>query len=257
MILAGQNQRDHKTLQTKKGIMKFISHVLTAIYFGVFAYGAAASPANPQNGVDYRTLEKAQPTESVDKVEVTEFFWYSCPHCYEFDHPLTEWVKKQGNKIAFKRVPVAFRDSFVPQQKLYYTLESLGKLDRLHGRVFQAIHGERNRLDTDAAVVDWAVKQGLDKKSFSDLYYSFSTQVKANRATQLQNAYRVDGVPLVAIDGRYLTSPSIVGQRMKNQPESALHGATFQVMDWLVARAGKDKGQRAMPAMQSAPTKNQ
>lgn len=237
--------------------MKFLFHALAAISFSVSANFAAASPANPQNGVDYRTLDQSQLTESADKVEVTEFFLYSCPHCHEFDHPLNEWVKKQGNKIAFKRVPVAFRDSTIPQQKLYYTLEALGKLDQLHGKVFQAIHVERNRLDTDTAVVDWAVKQGLDKKSFSDLYSSFGIQAKTNRATKLQNAYGVDGVPIVAIDGKYLTSPSIVGQRMRNQPESALHDATFQVMDWLVARAGKDKSQRAMPAMQSAPTKKQ
>lgn len=237
--------------------MRFLQHAIAALSLSLVAMTTVATPANPQNGVDYRTLDKAQPTESGKKVEVTEFFWYGCDHCNNFDHPLAEWVKKQGDNIVFKRVPVRFRDSFVPHQKLYYALESMGKLEQLHARIFYAMHVERNRLDSDAAITDWVVKQGLDKQKFLDLYNSFGVQAKASRATQLQNDYRVDGVPLIAVDGRYLTSPSIVGAGMGNQPKAALHAATFQVMDWLVAQAAKEKGAGAAPAASNTPKKKQ
>ncbi|MGH8809696.1 MAG: thiol:disulfide interchange protein DsbA/DsbL, partial [Noviherbaspirillum sp.] len=100
--------------------MRFLQHALAALSLSLVAFGAGAAPNNPQNGVDYRTLDKAQQTDSGKKVEVTEFFWYSCPHCNALESELVAWVKKQGDGIAFKRVPIAFRDSMVPQQKLYY-----------------------------------------------------------------------------------------------------------------------------------------
>ncbi|RJG07524.1 thiol:disulfide interchange protein DsbA/DsbL [Noviherbaspirillum cavernae] len=225
--------------------MRFLQHALAALSLSLVAITAGASPASPQNGVDYRTLDKEQQTDSGKKIEVTEFFWYACPHCNAIEPSLVEWVKKQGDNIVFKRVPVAFRDSFVPQQKLFYTLEAMGKLDELHKKVFDTIHKERRQLDTDAAITEWIVKQGVDKQKFLDVYNSFGIQSKARRAAQLQTAYQVDGVPLIAIDGRYLTSPSIVGAGMKGASEDALHTGTLQVMDWLVARAAKDKGTEA------------
>ncbi len=221
--------------------MRFLQHVLAAVSLSLVALSASASPANPQNGVDYRTLDKPQQTESGNKIEVTEFFWYACPHCNALEPSLVEWVKKQGDNIVFKRVPVAFRESFVPQQKLYYTLEAMNKLNELHPKIFHAIHGERRSLDTDASVTDWIVKQGVDKQKFLDLYNSFGIQSKARRASQLQSAYQVDGVPLLAVDGRYLTSPSIVGNSMGRQPEPVLHSATLQVLDALVTKASKEK----------------
>jgi thiol:disulfide interchange protein DsbA len=221
--------------------MRFLQHLLAAVSLTLVAASAAASPANPQNGVEYRTLDKAQQTDSGNKVEVTEFVWYSCPHCFAFEPSLMEWVKKQGDKIAFKRVPVAFRDSFVPEQKLYYTLEAMGKLDELHSKVFHAIHAERQRLDNDAAITSFMVKQGVDKDKFLEVYNSFGVQAKARRAAQMQTAYRIDGVPMIAVDGRFLTAPSIVSASVRNQPEQALHAATLQVVDALVARAAKEK----------------
>lgn len=226
--------------------MRFLQHVLAALSLSLVAFGANATPANPQNGVDYRTLEKQQPTESGKKVEVIEFFWYACPHCNSLEHDLVEWVKKQGDKIVFKRVPVAFRDSMVPQQKLFYALETMGKFDEVHPKIFQAIHVNRQSLDTDASITEFVVKQGIDKQKFLDVYNSFGVQSKAKRASQLQQAYQVDGVPLLAVDGRFLTSPSIIAASMGNRPAPVLHAATFQVMDWLVAQSAKS--QAAAPA---------
>jgi thiol:disulfide interchange protein DsbA len=219
--------------------MRFIQQLLIALSLG-FVASIAGAATEPVNGVHYRTLAQPQPTESAKKVEVTEFFWYGCPHCNALELGLNEWVKKQGDNIEFKRVPVKFRDSFVPQQRLYYTLEAMGKVDELHGKVFQAIHGGRQPLDTDAAIVDFIEKQGVDKKKFLEVYNSFGVQTKVRRATQLQEAYKVDGVPMIAIDGRYITAPSIVGASMGRQPEKVLEDATLQVMSALVAKAGKE-----------------
>lgn len=219
--------------------MRFLQRLLAALSLSLLAAGASATPDNPQNGVDYRTLDKAQQTDSGKKVEVIEFFWYSCPHCSALEPALVDWVKKQDDKIAFKRVPIAFRDSMVPQQKLFYTLEAMGKLDELHHKVFNAIHVQRQRTDTDAAILDFVVKNGIDKQKFLDVYNSFGVQSKVARAKQLQQVYQVDGVPLLAVDGRYLTSPAIVGASMGNRPDAVLHAATFQVMDWLVAKSAK------------------
>lgn len=232
--------------------MRFIQKLLIAVSVGFVAITAgASSPANPVNGVHYRTLAQPQPTEAGNKVEVTEFFWYACPHCNAFEPGLEAWVKKQGDAIVFKRVPIAFRDSFIPQQKLYYTLEAMGKVDELHGKVFQAIHGSRQSLDTDASIADFMEKQGVDKKKFLDVYNSFGVQTKIRRAAQLQQAYNVDGVPMLAVGGRYLTAPSIVGSSMGRQPEKVLEEATLQVVSALVAKAGKDgKAPAAEPAKQ-------
>jgi thiol:disulfide interchange protein DsbA len=235
--------------------MRFLQQALAALSLTLVALTAGAAPSSPQNGLDYRTLEKPQQTDSGKKVEVMEFFWYSCPHCNALEPSLVEWVKKQGDKIVFKRVPVAFRDTFVPQQKLFYTLEAMGRLDDLHKKVFHTIHTERRPLDTEAAIIDWAVAQGIDKAKFLELYNSFGVQSKARRATQLQQAHQVDGVPLIAVDGRFLTSPAIVGKSMGNQPPAVLHEGTLQVMDWLVARAAKEKSQGAASGTSETPAK--
>ena len=219
------------------------------ISLGLAAMSAQASPAAPVNGAEFRTLERALSTESGKKVEVTEFFWYNCPHCNAFEPALEEWVKKQGDNISFRRVPVAFRESFQPQQRLYYALEAMGKVDELQMKIFRAIHAERKSLDTDAAIADFVASQGIDRKKFLDVYNSFGVQTKLRRAMQLQEAYHVDGVPLVAIDGRFMTSPSIVGTTLGSQPEAVLQSSTLQVMDWLVGKAAKEhKSASRVPA---------
>lgn len=233
--------------------MRLFQYLIGVASFCLVAGSAAASPANPQSGVDYRVLDRAQQTEPGKKVEVTEFFWYGCPHCSSLEPDLENWVKKNENNIVFKRVPVAFRESFVPQQKMYYALESMGKIDDMQKKIFAAIHGERKPLDTEAAIVDFVTKHGIDKQKFLELYNSFGIQAKAKRAAQLQEGFRIEGVPTIAIDGRYITSPSIVGAAIGRQPQAALHAATFQVMDHLVAKAATERGTSAQPAAAATP----
>ena len=219
--------------------MRIHQKVMAALSFCLVAITAGASPTNPENGKEYRTLPQAQPTESGKKIEVTEFFWYSCPHCNAFEPDLEAWVKKQGDKINFKRVPVIFRPEMIPEQRFYYALEAMGKSEELQAKIFHAIHVEHQRLDNPTAIADFVAKQGIDKQKFVNLYNSFGVETKVKRAAQLQEAYKIDGVPTVAIDGRYLTSPGIVGTAMGNQPEAVLHAAALQVMDALVEKAKK------------------
>ena len=160
-----------------------------------------------REGVDYLVLDKPAPTEApAGKVEVVEFFWYGCPHCNSFEPQLDAWLKTAPKNVAFRRVPVSFRPDFEPHQRLYYALEAMGKVDELHKKVFYTIHVERQPLNTAALVAAWAEKQGLDKAKFVEMYNSFSVSTKVRKATQLQDSYKVDGVPSLGIAGRYYTS---------------------------------------------------
>ena len=219
--------------------MRFLHTLIAAVSLSFVAISAGASPSNPKDGTDYLTLTQPQQTDSGNKVEVTEFFSYGCPHCYALDSSLSAWVKKQGDNIVFKRVPVGFHSTWVPLQKLYYALDAMGKLDEMQPKVFRAIHEQRMRLDSDETVINFVASQGIDKARFSDIYNSFGIQTKVNRAAQLQQEYKVDSVPMVIIDGRYVTSPSLAGASLGSRPEPVLHAAMLQVMDWLVAKSAK------------------
>lgn len=160
-----------------------------------------------QSGSDYLTLDKPAPTEApAGKIEVVEFFWYNCSHCNGFEPMFDAWAKKQPKDVSVRRVPIAFRPDFEPQQRLYYVLESLGKIDELHKKVFMAIHVDKQPLNTADQITAWADKQGIPKAKFTELYNSFSVSTKARKATQLQDAYALDGVPALGINGRYFTS---------------------------------------------------
>jgi protein dithiol oxidoreductase (disulfide-forming) len=216
-------------------LMKQLKQWMAVASIGLMAFSVAASPTEPVEGMEYQRLQTPQPTDTGKKTEVLEFYWYNCPHCFVFEPALAEWVKKRGDTIVFRRVPVGFRESFIPQQKLYYTLEALNRFD-VHRAVFDAVHVGRQKLDKEEQIIEFIEKQGIDKKKFIDTFNSFSVQSKVNRVRQLMEAYRIDGVPTVVIDGQYITSPSIVGSVVRGQSEQALNAATLQVMDALLAK---------------------
>ena len=173
---------------------------------------ALAQARQIQEGKDYRRLNKpVAPEAPADKVDVIEFFWYSCNHCNAFEPTLEAWVKAAPKDLVVRRVPVAFNASFVPQQKLYYTLEGMGKLDEIHAKVFRAIHVEKQRLAKDDDILAWAVKQGLDAAKFKEIYGSFTVSNQVRRATQLQDAYGVEGVPSMGVAGKYYTDGTMAG----------------------------------------------
>lgn len=181
----------------------------------------------PRAGTDFNVLDRPAPVEApAGKVELLEFFWYNCPHCHAFEPVLAEWAKKLPKDVVFKRVPVAFRDDFVPQQRLFYALEALNLVDSLHARVFAAIHVEKKNLSQAPAIVDWVVKQGIDEAKFIEQFNSSSTTTKATRALQLQTAYQVEGVPALGVAGRYYTDGALA-QSM---------GRVLQVAEHLIAQ---------------------
>jgi len=219
----------------KDGSMRLLRRLLLIAGFGLLSLSANGAPNAPVEGVEYQRLSQPQPTDTGKKVEVLEFFWYNCPHCHAFEPYLAEWAKKQGDRIVLRRIPVGFRESFAPQQKLYFALEAMNRLD-LHKAVFDAIHQRRMKLNTEPEIMAFMESQNIDQKKFSETFHSFSVQSKVARVRQLQEAFRIDGVPTVAIDGQYLTSPSIIGQHMRGAPEESLNSATLTVMDALVAK---------------------
>lgn len=167
---------------------------------------AQAQARKPQAGEDYLVLDKPATVEApAGKIEVVEFFWYNCPHCHAFEPMFDAWTKRVPKEVVVRRVPVAFRADFEPQQRLYYVLDALGLVDKLHAKVFHAIHIERQRLDRPEAIADWVAKLGVDKAKFMEQFNSFSVASKAARATQLQNAYKVEGVPALGVGGRFYT----------------------------------------------------
>lgn len=171
-----------------------------------------AQSAKPVAGKDYHVLDPRAPVEApAGKVEVVEFFWFNCTHCNAFEPMLQTWIKNIPKDVVFRRVPVAFNDSFAPQQRLFYVLEAMDLVEKLHAKVFAAIHVEKQKLDKGDAIIDWVVKQGVDKAKFEAQYNSFSIATKASRATQLQNAYKVEGVPALGIAGRFYTDGSMAG----------------------------------------------
>jgi thiol:disulfide interchange protein DsbA len=203
---------------------------------------ASAAPGEPQAGVQYLVLPQAQNTDAGNKIEVTEFFAYYCPHCYAFEPLLAEWVKKQGANIVFKRVHVPRDAAVLPQQRLFYTLEALGLVGQYHDKVFSAMHVDRLRLSTDEQVFDWAAKAGIDRARFVDTYRSFGVQARLYQADTKVAAYGVNYWPLVAIDGRFLTSPSQANEGVTEaRTEAQQQQAALQVMDYLVAKAKADK----------------
>lgn len=176
---------------------------------GTAASGLAVTPAfaqrvGPREGVDYVKLTRPVPVESAaGQVEVLEFFAYSCIHCANFEPAFEQWIQQKPAHVVVRRIPVAFSPEFVPMQRLYFSLEAMGLVDKLHAKVFQAFHGERQPLVTPSAIVDWVAKQGVDRARFTEVFNAKPTGEKAANAVALQDAYEVEGTPALGVAGRY------------------------------------------------------
>ncbi|PQA81082.1 disulfide bond formation protein DsbA [Limnohabitans sp. TS-CS-82] len=181
---------------------------VTGLPLAAQAQGPGAK--KPVEGTDYLSLDKRVPTDvGAGKIELIEFFWYSCPHCNSFEPQFAAWVKAAPKDVVVVRVPVRFRDDFEAQQRAYYVFESLNMVDAMHGKLFHAIHTERQQLNTAPALAAWANKNGLPEKKFLDTFNSFGVATKARRATQLQEAFKVQGVPALGVAGRFYTDGSL------------------------------------------------
>ena len=211
---------------------EFSTH-LVAGAVGVAGWSAgteARAQGDIVEGTHYVKLSQPGPVPADGKIEVVEFFWYGCPHCFAFEPALDAWQKKLPSDVAFRRVPVAFREEpFVAHQRLYYALESMGLVEAMHRKVFNAIHLDRLRLDKLPEISAFMAKNGVDAAKFSDAFNSFSVQTKIRQAKQLSEAYRIDGVPTLGIQARYYTSGSLAGTAER----------TLVVADYLIQRSRK------------------
>ncbi|HXF65934.1 MAG TPA: thiol:disulfide interchange protein DsbA/DsbL [Burkholderiales bacterium] len=182
------------------------------------AGAAAAAPAQEvisvRQNIEYRLIAQ-QPVETGDRIEVIDFFWYGCPFCNQLQPALEAWIRRKPEDVALRRVPVILRESWVPHARIYYTLELLGEVERLHLKVYHGYHVEELHMSKPEVMEQWAVRNGIDRRRWLDAYYSPEVDAKVARARVLTERYEVRGTPTLVVDGRYLTSgdmaPTLAG----------------------------------------------
>ena len=192
---------------------------------------AHAQARAPKAGSEYLELDQRVPVDApAGKVEVVEFFSYNCPHCNDFEPALEAWAKTAPKEVAFRRIPVPFVGNDVEaKQRLYYALEALGKVDEFQPKVFNAIHKQRQNVNGDANIIAWVAANGIDGAKFKEVFTSFGVASKAKRASQMTDAYKVAGVPAMAVAGRWYVDGETAGN-MTN---------VLQVVNFLVGEAKK------------------
>jgi thiol:disulfide interchange protein DsbA len=201
---------------------------------------AAAQQAGPVEGVHYVRLEQPAPVAAAGKIEVVEFFWYECPHCNAFEPALEAWTRKLPANVVLRRVPVWFQETpFAAQQRLYYTLEALGLVPTLQRKVFAAIHNDRARLRTPEDMAAFALKNGADPIRFMTLYASPEVAAQCQQARQLADAYKIDAVPALGVQGRYYTNGTLANAGQPNKGPAVANDRLLAVVDTLLARARK------------------
>jgi len=215
---------------------EFSMQAATALGLGLAGAPLVASAqGGPIEGQHYTRLAQAAPVSApAGKVEVVEFFWYGCPHCFHFEPSLAAWVARLPAHVSFRRVPWAYRENpFGVHQRLFYSLEAMGLVGSLHEKVFNAMHQPGGALQGGSAnldqIADFLATQGVDKDKFRSVYESFAVQTKVRQARSLAEAYRIDGVPTLGIGGQFTTSVSLNGNASR----------TLATADFLVDRLRK------------------
>lgn len=205
---------------------------------------AGSAHAKIEAGKDYQKLEQPQVVDNAQKVEVIEFFWYGCPHCIHLEGKLNNWRTTLPKNVVFKRIPVIWSEGHAKHAQIYFALEAMGLTNQLHGRVFDAVQGqgtERVELRDENTLADWMAKQGVNKDKFLAAYKSFGVVSQTQRAKQQAKAYQVSGVPAFYVQGKYTTSPSMVGNEDR----------VFTVLNELIALESP-KGNSASPVAKPA-----
>ena len=172
------------------------------------ALAGACLPLRAQQSAatGYTALQSALPIENPGKVEIAEFFWYGCIHCYNLEPALEAWLPKLPPDAYFRRIPAVFNERWAHDATIYYAFEALGVLEKVHRPFFDAIHKDRLKTDNPAALGEWLAKHGIDTQKFDATMKSFGVQSKTKRAAQLTTASRIDGTPAIMVHGRYTIS---------------------------------------------------
>lgn len=184
-----------------------------------------ASQKPIQAGIDYRVIAP-QPVQTPGSIEVIDFFWYGCPYCNSLQPALERWISRKPADVTVRRIPAVLRDSWAPHARVYYTLEALGEVERLHQRAYYSYHVEELAMSRAEAMSDWAVHNGIPRERWDAAYNSAAVQRKVEQAIELTRAYSVTGTPALVVDGRYLTSGNM---------SETLDGM-IQVLDGLIYR---------------------
>jgi thiol:disulfide interchange protein DsbA len=207
---------------------------LAAAGMGLAGLGSVQAQGGPVEGTHYVRLSQPAPVtlpSPAKKIEVVEFFWYECPHCNSFEPQLEAWVKRLPADVYFRQVPVGFTARHQMAQKMFYALEAMGQLPALHRKIFAAIHVQNKRFNTEADMVAFVSANGVDGAKFAEVFRSFAVNTQATKARQLSDAYKIDGVPALGINGRYFTSGALAGS----------HERALAVADFLIERS-RQKG---------------
>lgn len=209
---------------------KFLFAIFLLLNLGLINLSVAH--ADIVEGKNYVVLTKPQQSQNADKIEVLEFFWYGCPHCYDLHPHLKTWLKSIPEDVDFRYVPATLRSNWVAAAKIFYAIEALGKTDLLHDKVYDAIHRDKIDLSNESTLFGWIEKQeGMDRKKFEGAYHSFTVQNQVAKSTQMVRQYQLNGVPALIINGKYLTSGG-----MSNTPQD-----TIRTLQALIDKARKEK----------------
>lgn len=196
------------------------------------SFAAAAGAQAP--GKEFLPINPPQPSQVAGKIEVIEFFSYMCPHCSSLQPSLAAWLKRKPADVEFRRVPMVFHESWQPLAQLYYTLEAMGLVEKLHHDVFAAIHTQKLKLQDPKVLAEWIASKGVDRQKFNDTYNSFSVKSLTKRAADTAGRYKVEFTPALVIDGRYMTGPSMI-----TTGNAVDYDRFFKVVDQLIATSRK------------------
>jgi len=203
---------------------------LKAIAAGTAALAAGCATrqgVEPEEGFEYRMVEPPYPTATPGKMEVIEFFWYSCPFCNRIEPMVKEWAQRQPPDVVLRKVHVALSPHWVPNQQLHYTLEAMGKAEEMSDRIFAAIHLQQMDMAKRDQMADFVARHGVDRRRFVETFDSPAVRTKMQEATAMAKAFKVDGVPGFAVNGKWFTSPSMLAGN---------DAGALRVIEYLLAR---------------------
>jgi thiol:disulfide interchange protein DsbA len=216
---------------------------LPALSLAALPTGALASPTAPRSGAEFITLPARQDVKAGPKqIEVIEFFMYHCPFCFHLEPELAAWRKRQGSAVAFRRVHLPYTGAADPEAHLFLTVEALGKGEEMFAKIEHAVHVERIRLNQEGPILEWVVKNGIEREQFLAAWNSFGVMTAMRRLPRIISDYHIESAPQLVVNGRYLTSPAqAIGNAPDRSPEAA-NTAVIAVLDALVAKAKLENG---------------
>ena len=207
--------------------------MVCALALLVFFNGTSAAQQPVRAEIEYRVI-KPQPVSVANGIEVIDFFWYGCPHCHNLQPALERWISRKPADVTVRRIPAILRDSWAAHARIYYTLEALGEVERLHQRVYHGYHVEELSMSKPEVMSEWAVRNGIARERWDEAYNSPAVQRKVEEAARLSRAYSIAGTPSLVVNGRYLTSGSM-GESLNS---------TVLILDALVSKVRSEAALR-------------